>query len=494
MKNVSMAGILGGLVVFILILLLPLPGGMSVEARNAGAVAILMAIWWITEAIPVYATAFLPMAAFPVLKILPAGETAVNYGHDFVLMMISGFFLAKAIESQNLHKRISLVLIHALGTSRQVIILSIMIATAFLSMWIANVTAALLILPIGMALISKEEAAPEQKSSFGTALMLGIAYSASIGGTATLIGSPTNMIFSGVLAKMFPAAPSVSFYDWFIIGFPLAVIFLPLVWFFLIRFFKVTGSIQGSKELIKSEIDLLGRMSAGEKRVLVIFILTSLAWIFREEIVIDSFIIPGWSGILGLSKFAHDSTVGMIAAMLLFMTPSGNGSRLLTWKAAGQIPWGVGVIVGGGYAMASSFKVTGLADWIGNQLAFISSYPMFLVLVIVVSCILLFTEMNSNTATANIFLPILASIAVAGSTNPLLLMIPATFACSFVFIMPAGTGPNTVIFGSNHVSVPEMARAGIWLKLFSMVFLPVILYILIRLVWGMEKALPSWAM
>jgi len=495
MKNIKFKGLFSGIAILIIILLLPVPAGMSVGARNAAAVTILMAIWWITEAIPIYATAFLPMALFPLLKILPAGETAINYGHDFVIMMISGFFLAKAIEAQNLHKRIALVLIKTLGTSRPLILMSIMIATAFLSMWIANVTAALLMLPIGLALISKEEESlGNSNSRFGTALMLGIAYSASVGGTATLIGSPTNMIFSGVLAKMFPSAPSISFFAWLKVGFPVLVIFLPIVWLYLIKFFKIHDSIPGSKDLMANELKGLGKMSIGEKRVLIVFIFTTIGWVFRENIAIDHFVIPGWSNLLGLEKYAHDSTVGMFAAMLLFMIPAGNKKRLLEWKAASQIPWGVGVIVGGGYAMASSFKVTGLAEWIGNQMAFVSSYPTFIVLLIIVSFILIFTEINSNTATANIFLPVLASMAVAGSINPLLLMIPATFACSFVFIMPAGTGPNTVIFGSNKVTVPQMAKAGFGLKLISIVFLPLVLYFLIEIVMGLDKTMPAWGL
>jgi sodium-dependent dicarboxylate transporter 2/3/5 len=234
-------------------------------------------------------------------------------------------------------------------------------------------------------------------------------------------------------------------------------------------------------------------MSPGEKRVLWIFILTSLGWIFRENLVIDNFVLPGWSNLLGMEHYVHDSTVGMFSVMLLLMIPDGGGKRLLEWKTAVQIPWGVGVIVGGGYAMASGFKATGLAGWLGLQLAFVSDYPMFIVLLIVVGFILFFTEVNSNTATANIFLPVLASMAVAGNINPLLLMIPATFACSFVFIMPAGTGPNTVIFGSNRVTVPEMARAGLGLKIISMVLLPVLLYFLIELFMGMDKTLPAWA-
>lgn len=476
-----------------LALLIPAPGGMSPEAWKAAAVAILMAIWWITEAIPVYATAFVPMALFPILKILPAGETAVNYGHDLVLMMIAGFFIAKAIEAQNLHKRIALVLIRALGTSRPRIMLSMMIATAFLSMWIANVTAALMMLPIGLAIILKEESLGSTNPKFGPAIMLGIAYSASVGGLGTILGSPTNLIFSGIMDKIFPEAPKFGFLSWLQVGIPIMLLFLPMVWYFLVRFFKIEGSLPGNKEVIDNELREMGEMSSGEKRVMYIFILAIIGWVFREGFTFDNFSIPGWSKIGGLEDFVTDSTVGMIAAMLLFIVPDGKGKRLLDWKNAGSIPWGVGVIVGGGYALAASFKSTGLANWLGAELAFVSSYPTFIVLFIVVGAVLIFTELNSNTATANIFLPVLASMAVAGNINPMILMIPATFASSIVFIMPAGTGPNTVIFGSNKVTVRDMARAGIWLKLISMVILPIILYFLTIYVLGMDLALPAWA-
>jgi len=477
----------------VLALLIPAPGGMSPEAWKAAAVAILMAIWWITEAIPVYATAFVPMALFPILKILPAGETAVNYGHDLVLMMIAGFFIAKAIEAQNLHKRIALVLIRALGTSRPRIMLSMMIATAFLSMWIANVTAALMMLPIGLAIILKEESLGSTNPKFGPAIMLGIAYSASVGGLGTILGSPTNLIFSGIMDKIFPEAPKFGFLSWLQVGIPIMLLFLPMVWYFLVRFFKIEGSLPGNKEVIDNELREMGEMSSGEKRVMYIFILAIIGWVFREGFTFDNFSIPGWSKIGGLEDFVTDSTVGMIAAMLLFIVPDGKGKRLLDWKNAGSIPWGVGVIVGGGYALAASFKSTGLANWLGAELAFVSSYPTFIVLFIVVGAVLIFTELNSNTATANIFLPVLASMAVAGNINPMILMIPATFASSIVFIMPAGTGPNTVIFGSNKVTVRDMARAGIWLKLISMVILPIILYFLTIYVLGMDLALPAWA-
>jgi solute carrier family 13 (sodium-dependent dicarboxylate transporter), member 2/3/5 len=493
MKNIKYYGLIGGIIFLVVMLLLPVPDGMSAAAWNTAAVALLMALWWITEAIPIYATAFLPMALFPLLKILPAGDTAVNYGHDLVLMMISGFFLAKAIESQNLHRRIALVLIKALGTSRPRILLSIMLATAFLSMWIANVTAALMMLPIGMAIITKEEAYGNASPKFGTTVMLGIAFASSIGGVATLIGTPTNLIYGGIMAKLYPLAPKISFLEWLKVGMPILIIFLPLIWYYLVFFFKIKGSIPGNRELIDNELKEMGKMSVGEKRVMYIFIFTTLAWVLREGFVFDQTVIPGWSSLLGVGEFVQDSTVGMFSAMLLFMLPDGKKKRLLDWKTAGSIPWGVGVIVGGGYALAASFKSTGLADWLGAQLAFVSSYPTPVVLFIVVGAVLLFTEMNSNTATANIFLPVLASMAVAGHTNPMLLMIPATFACSFVFIMPAGTGPNTVIFASNKLTVPDMARSGIWLKLISMILLPLVLYVLIIYVLGIDPALPVWA-
>lgn len=487
-------GFFSGIVVMIITYIAPEPEGLTPQAKNAAGVALLMAIWWISEALPIYATAFVPMVLFPFLGILPAGETAVNYGHDLVLMLLAGFFLAKAIEVHNLHKRIALYIINALGTSRRKILLSMMVATAFLSMWIANVTAALLMLPIGLAIIIKEESDSGAVGNFGTALMLAIAYSASIGGTATLIGSPTNLIFSGIMSSIFPEAPQISFYEWLKIGLPIVIFFLPLVWFYLIRYFRIKGNIPGNINIISNELKSLGKMSTAERRVFYVFLFTAFGWIFREKIIIGQMVIPGWSNILGLDRFVQDSSIGILAALLLFSIPAGSGKRLLDWKSASQIPWGVGVIVGGGYAMASSFKSTGLAEWLGNQLVFVSNYPSLIVMAIVVGFILLFTEMNPNTATVNIFLPILASIAVAGNINPLLLMLPATFASSFVFMMPAGTGPNTVIFGSNKLTVNDMARCGFGLKVISMIVLTFFLYFFVTIIHGIDKTIPPWAL
>lgn len=271
------------------------------------------------------------------------------------------------------------------------------------------------------------------------------------------------------------------------------IIFLFGVWYYIVRFFKLKGSIPESHEVVNRELASLGRMSYGEKSTLTIFLVTVFLWVFRESLVLGSFTIPGWSNLLGISGYVSDSTVGMFSALLLFMCSDGKGKRLLDWKTASKIPWGVGVIVGGGYALAEGYKTSGLAQWLGEQLAGVSTLPVFVMLFVVCGVILLFTEVNSNTATANIFLPVLAGIAVAGKVNPLLLMIPATFACSFVFIMPAGTGPNTVIFGSEKLTVQDMARCGIGLKLLSMIILPAVLYFIIVVMMKMPAGLPAWA-
>ena len=493
MLSIRYKGLLLGILAFVLILVLPLPAGMSMQARSAAAVVVLMSIWWITEAIPVFATAFIPLALYPLLGILPADETAANYGHNYVLMMLGGFFLGKAIEAQNLHKRIALVIVNIFGISRQRIMMSMMIATAFLSMWIANVTAAVMMFPIAMSIISKDEESISGKSTFGTGLMLAIAYAATLGGLGTLIGTPTNLILIGILEKLFPDAPPITFFTWLRIGLPLVIVLLPVFCFYLIRYFGIAGNLSQNDTVIKDELAALGKISPGERRVIYVCLLAIFGWVFRDDLLFGNLVIPGWASILGLGEYVHDSTVAIVAALLLFMLPATKETRLLDWKAASQVPWGVAMIVGGGYAIAAGFESTGLADWLGNQLVFISKYPFFIVMVLVIGFVMIFTEFNSNTATANILLPVLASMAVAAAINPLLLMIPAAVASSLGFMMPAGTGPNTVIFGSDRVTVADMVKCGVWLDLISLVIVVMMMYFIIMPWLGLESALPDWA-
>lgn len=275
------------------------------------------------------------------------------------------------------------------------------------------------------------------------------------------------------------------------------LIFLPVIWLYLIRYFRIQGNFPNGRDVIIRELQSLGNMQSGEQRVLVIFILVALGWIFRRDLVIGNIVIPGWSALLGeYASYAHDSTVAMIGALLLFMIPSGkwaNSAPLLNWKSAKTIPWGVTMIVGGGYAIAESFQVTGLADWIGQQLVFINQFPMLIILLLVVSLMIFLTEINSNTATANIFLPVLAALAIASQINPLLLMIPATFACSFAFMLPSGTGTNAVIFASERVSLTQMARCGLWLNLICVVLLTITLFLIVVPLMDLQPQLPDWA-
>ena len=487
-------GLFIGLALFLFMLVLPVPNGLTPLAMRAGAITLLMAVWWMTEAIPISATALIPLALFPLLNVIDAKTVAANYGHNYVLMLLAGFFIAKAIEVHGLHRRIALAIISRIGTSRRLLILSFMIATAFLSMWIANVAVTLLMLPIGLAVIAREETETGHPDAFGLTLMLAIAHAASIGGTGTLIGTPPNMVFAGMVKTLYPGAPEISFFHWMLIGIPLVIIFLPITWFYLVKYHHISGSFSGSDEVIQNEIQLLGPMSQAEKRVFIIFILTALGWIFRKGFTFDQTVIPGWSTLLGVEDMVHDATVAVVAAILMFLIPSGkSGKRLLDWKSAESVPWGVPLIVGGGYSIAKGFSETGLATWIGNELSFVSALPIFLVLLLVVLFMTFITEINSNTATANIFLPVLATMALAGHAHPFLLMIPGTFACSCAFMLPSGTGPNAVVFGSGRVTIPQMSRTGLWLNLISVVVVTLAMYLIAIPVFGITSGVPIWA-
>jgi len=481
MTKSKIIGFWSGVFILLILIIIPAPQGMQPEALRALGVALLMAIWWISECIPIYATAFVPIALFPLLGILDAETTTENYGHNYVLMLLGGFFLAKSIELSGLHKRIALYIISKLGTSRKRIILSFMISTAFLSMWIANVAVVLLMLPIALAIVDKEEENEEHNPKFGLALMLAIAYAASVGGTGTLIGTPPNMVFAGVFSKAFPDQPEIDFLQWMKLGTPIVIIILPIIWVYITKYFGIRGHFAGSKAIVHKEIQAMGKLTTMEKRVFAVFVFTALGWIFRRDIVLENFTIPGWSSLLGIADYVHDSTVAIITALLLFSIPSGQSNspapkRLLDWNSASKVPWGVVMIVGGGYAIADSFKHTGLAEFLGSQMSFINAYPMLLILIIVISIMIFITEINSNTATANIFLPVLAAMAVAGNINPILLMVPATFACSFSFMLPSGTGTNAVIFGSNRVTISEMAKCGFGLNLLCVILLTTLMY------------------
>lgn len=503
MKRYQIIGFFLGLFLFAVMLAIPAPPGMSPEAQRAAAVTLLMATWWITEAIPIYANGLTPMVLFPMLGILDSASTASNYGKNMILLLVGGFFIAKSIETNELHKRIALLTISRLGTSRRRIVLSFMIASAGLSMWIANISTALMMLPIGLAIINKGKVpgSGRDEERFALAVMLGIAYASSVGGTGTLIGTTPNLIFVGILDGLYPNAPEFSFFQWMVMGVPLVIVFVPIIWIYLCWLYGIRGNLPGSAEIIETELRELGPITKAERRVVWVATFTALGWIFRSDINLNVVTIPGWSPLLGVDAYVHDATVAIAAGLLLFMIPNGrsrtesptSNGRLLDWSAATTVPWGVILIVGGGYAIADGFATTGLADWLGDELTFIGALPVFFIVLIVVALMTFVTEINSNTATATIFLPILAAMAVASDAHPYLLMLPAAIACSFAFMLPSATGPNAVVFASGEVTIPKMASTGFLLNLIGVMVLTTFMYLVVVPLFGLSGGTPAWA-
>lgn len=485
-------GLVSGFAVFILILILPLAPGMSAQAKMTGAVAVLMAIWWITEALPIPATALLPLVLFPLLGILPAKDTAVRYADPNIFLFMGGFFIAMAMQRWELHKRMALYIIKVLGTSPHRIVLGFMIASAFLSMWISNTATTMMIFPIGLAIIMHAEKMLAKQNSntdtsrgnfhFGTSLMLGIAHAATIGGIATLVGTPPNIVFAGIVRSMFPEVGDIGFLDWFKIGLPFVLVFLPIMWIYLTRIILPIRikRVPGGRKVIEEGLAELGRMKPGEKWTLFIFVCVAIAWVFRRNIDVGFLVIPGWSDLLGLNEYLHDSTVAMIGAIALFLIPVNFRKRefVLNWEWAVRIPWGIILLFGGGFALAAGFQHSGLARWIGEKLAFLGGMPVPVIILCVCLLVTFLTEVTSNTATATMILPVLGSLAIATGVHPFLLMIPATMSASCAFMLPVATPPNAIIFGSGYVRIPEMARSGFFINLMGAVIITLLVYFL----------------
>ncbi|MFQ5770011.1 MAG: SLC13 family permease [bacterium] len=495
-----------GIPIMLTILFLPRPAGLSPEGHKTLAVAILMALWWITEALPIPATALIPLAFFPFLSIMNYKEVAPNYSDSIIFLFMGGFFLAVTMQKWNLHKRLALHIVNIVGTSATRLILGFMVATAFISMMISNTSTTLLMYPIGLAVVlhlselkNQENAASSGMvdPNFQTALMLGIAYSASVGGIGTLIGTPPNVIFAGVVTTLFPHAPSISFFQWMLIGIPLVLIFLPIIWLCLTRFiFPIAqNELVGSKEYIEEQLQQLGKMSRGENVTLWVFIMTALALIFRRDINLSVVTIPGWTNALGISQWVSDTTVVMFAALLMFAIPVNwkRGEFLLDWKWAIKIPWGLLLLFGGGIALAKGFQTTGLAAWIGSHLTNLNRVPVIVMILLICILLTFLTELTSNTAMTTIFMPILASTAVAMHTHPYLLMIPATISASCAFMLPVATPPNAIIFGSGYVSMSSMTKAGLVINLIGALLITALVYLLAIPIFNITpNSIPNW--
>ena len=446
------------------------------------AITLLMAVWWISEAIPIAATSIVPIVLFPVFKIMKTGDVTLSYGHHLVFLFLGGFIIAIAIERCNLHKRIALKIISIVGTNPRRIILGFMLATAFLSMWISNTATAMMMLPIALAIGKQFEGtfSKKEKNNFNLALMLAIAYSASIGGIGTLIGTPPNVVFTGILKSTFPDSPSVSFLQWMLFALPLVIVFIPIGWYYLVTFASpvVKRPLQDNHNLLKTEISKLGSFSRQEKYILVIFIMTGILWIFRGDIDLGFIRIPGWVSLIGLTGYIQDSTIAISMAIITFFVPDPgrDNGRLMNWDCARDIPWGILLLFGGGFALAAGFQESGLTQWLGNQLSVFHFLPIILIIAIISTMTFLTTEFTSNTAMATTLLPIVASLAVAIKVNPLYLMLPATISSSTAFMLPVATPPNAIVFGSGFVRINEMVRIGFVMNLIGLILTILLVY------------------
>ncbi|WP_200978606.1 DASS family sodium-coupled anion symporter [Echinicola sp. 20G] len=473
-------GLILGPLSFTLILLFFHPQDLSADARAVMALAVWMAIWWISEAIPIAATALLPLLILPLTGALSMDDTASPYADPKVLLYMGGFMIAVTIEKWNLHKRIALSIIAFIGTDMRLIVLGFMLATAFLSMWISNTATSLMMLPIAVAVVHQlSEGIAGTKiteTMIGQALMLGIAYSASIGGVATIIGTPTNIVLVGIVKEMYGI--EIGFAEWMMIGLPISLGLLGICWWYLVKVaypFPKDMALAGGKAEIQRQLKALGKISVPEKRVLAVFSLVSFCWITRVFLL------------QGLLPFLNDTIIALAGVLLLFVLPSAPGKkRLLDWKTAENIPWGILLLFGGGLSLAAGFKETGLAAWLGGHFEALQSIHYLIFLLIIVASVNFLTEITSNVATASMLLPILGAVAMALGVHPYGLMVAATMAASCAFMLPVATPPNAVVFGSGYLTIPAMAKAGLWMNLLSIIFISLFVYYVMPMLWGLD--------
>ena len=481
--NKNILGLILGPILFLVIMIFVDAEGLSFEAKCILASTAWMAIWWVTECVPISVTALLPIVLFPLTGGMDLATTTAAYGHKLVFLFVGGFLIALAIEKWHLHKRLALNIISVTGSNKSRVILGFMLATAFLSMWISNTATSIMILPVGLAIISQLKDDPKtvenENEVFGKSLMIAIAYSASIGGMATLIGTPPNMVLAGVVEESYGI--KLNMFDWMKFGVPLSSFLLFVCWLYLTKIaFKFKNEeFSAGKEEILRQINKLGRFSNEEIKVLIVFTLTALGWIFRGSI---ETIFP----------MIDDTIIAIFFAVTLFIIPTKNqktNTTLLVWNDTVKLPWGILILFGGGMAIASAFGKSGLALWIADLLTNLNDVSLFLIILIIVTSINLLTEVTSNMATTAMLLPVLVTIALAIDVHPYFLLVAATLAASCAFMLPISTPPNAVVFGSGFLKIEDMFKKGVWMNLISIITITLVVYYTLPYVFEMTAEL-----
>ena len=481
--NKNILGLILGPILFLVIMIFVDAEGLSFEAKCILASTAWMAIWWVTECVPISVTALLPIVLFPLTGGMDLATTTAAYGHKLVFLFVGGFLIALAIEKWHLHKRLALNIIRVTGSNKSRVILGFMLATAFLSMWISNTATSIMILPVGLAIISQLKDDPKtvenENEVFGKSLMIAIAYSASIGGMATLIGTPPNMVLAGVVEESYGI--KLNMFDWMKFGVPLSSFLLFVCWLYLTKIaFKFKNEeFSAGRDEIQRQIKKLGKFSNEEIKVLVVFTLTALGWIFRGSI---ETIFP----------MIDDTIIAIFFAVTLFIIPTKNqktNTTLLVWNDTVKLPWGILILFGGGMAIASAFGKSGLALWIADLLTNLNDVSLFLIILIIVTSINLLTEVTSNMATTAMLLPVLVTIALAIDVHPYFLLVAATLAASCAFMLPISTPPNAVVFGSGFLKIEDMFKKGVWMNLISIITITLVVYYTLPYVFEMTAEL-----
>lgn len=458
-----------------IILMSDAPTGLSTNAWQVVALGSWMAIWWGSEAIPIPITSLLPLVLLPLLGVGTLKEAAIPYASPIIFLLLGGFIIAMALQRWNLHKRIALNILVVFGQRPTMIIAGFMAATAFLSMWISNTATTLMMIPIALSVAETIVGPDNPRNPFIIALLLAIAYSASIGGMGTIIGTPPNLMMVGYLRETLNI--EISFVQWMAFGVPVVMVLIPTAWFVLTKlYFKLDdNNYNQAGVVVKEELAKLGSITVPERRTAITFIIIALAWIFRLQL----------NKISGLENLS-DTEIAIIGAIAMFLIYSGSsekkGSFLLNWDWAVRIPWGVLLLFGGGLSLAAAVSASGLAIWLGESLSIFTELHLFILLLALITMIVFLTELTSNTATTATLLPVLGAIAIAGNIDPMLLAAPAAIAASCAFMLPVATAPNAIVFSGGRVHIPDMAGAGFRLNILAIIILTVLCYSLIPII------------
>ncbi|WP_416306579.1 SLC13 family permease [Neptunicella sp. SCSIO 80796] len=460
-KTYQTAGLWLGPLAGIACMLLPAPVGLGEVGWITASIGMWMAIWWSTEAVPVPVTAIIPLVLFSPLGILPIKQAAAPYANPTIYLFLGGFILATALQKSGLHRRIAFFILSYVSMGARSIILGFMLVSALLSMWMTNTSTTMMLLPIALSIVttldlSDQQFSPQEKRNFQLSLLLGIAYAATIGGMATLVGTPPNAFLAAFMNETY--GMQIDFAKWMLVGIPLTLIMLPIAWLTLTRWiypvnFKTPAA---AKKRLLEQRKALGKVRPEEWRVGGIFALTALCWMLRP-------LITKWTGIEGL----NDAGIAMLAALSLFLVPAGNQTRqaLMQWEDMQVIPWGILLLFGGGLSLAAAVSTSGLAQWLGESLVNLNTFGLLVLVLSATTLVIFLTELTSNLATAATFLPVVSVIALELGASPMVLVVPVTLAASCAFMLPVATPPNAIVFSSGYISIPQMAKAGFWLNI-----------------------------